>query len=160
MGIDMQMNRAAETLLAGKQTELLGSASSASAPNQCFRMLDGEYIALACDTQAQWEGLCRALGRDEFMTDPRFISNTDRVEHREQLTGLLDTLIGEKPKRWWVVRLENEGVPHGFILDFEQLRHHQQVVENKFLTTVPSTSYGSDVPGGRCPGSSVRHPRI
>ena len=148
MGIDMQMNRAAETLLAGKQTELLGSASSASAPNQCFRMLDGEYIALACDTQAQWEGLCRALGREEFMTDPRFISNTDRVEHREQLTGLLDTLIGEKPKRWWVVRLENEGVPHGFILDFEQLRHHQQVVENKFLTTVHPPHMGPMFLGG------------
>ena len=148
MGIAMQMNRVAETLLAGKPTELLGSASSASAPNQCFRTLDGEYIAVACDTQAQWEGLCRATGREDLLTDPRFSGNTDRVEHREQLAALLDGLIGEKPKRWWVVRFENEGVPHGFILDFEQIRHHQQVVENGFLTTVHPPHMGPMFLGG------------
>ena len=148
MGIAMQMNRVAETLLAGKPTELLGSASSASAPNQCFRTLDGEYIAVACDTQAQWEGLCRATGREDLLADPRFSGNTDRVEHREELAALLDGVIGEKPKRWWVVRFENEGVPHGLILDFEQIRHHQQVVENGFLTTVYPPHMGPMFLGG------------
>ena len=37
MGIAMQTNRAAEALLAHQKLDVLGSASSASAPNQCFK---------------------------------------------------------------------------------------------------------------------------
>jgi len=56
MGIAQQMNRAAEGLLADAPLELLGSASSVSAPNQCFETLDSKFIAVACDNQMQWEG--------------------------------------------------------------------------------------------------------
>ena len=142
MGIAMQMNRAAEILLAGQPAELLGSASSSSAPNQCFKMLDGEYIAVACDTQAQWEGLCRAVGREELIGDSRFETNIERVQHRAALSEILAGVIRTKPKRWWVVQFERNAVPHGFSLDFEQIRHHQQIVENEFLTTIHAPHMG------------------
>ena len=142
MGIAMQMNRAAETLLAGQPAELLGSASSSSAPNQCFKMLDGEYIAVACDTQAQWEGLCRAIGRKELISDTQFETNVERVAHRAALSDILAEEIRSKPKRWWVIQFEKEAVPHGFSLDFEQIRHHQQIVENAFLTTIHAPHMG------------------
>ena len=150
MGITMQMNRAAESLLADQHVQLLGSATSASAPNQCFQMLDRQYIALTCETQAQWEGLCRAINRDDLPTDPRFISNLDRVANRDALSQILTDVIQQKPKRWWVVKLEKEHVPHGFSLDFEQIRNHQHIVENEFLTTIDAPHMGpilvADVP--------------
>ena len=142
MGIAMQANRAGETLLANMPIELLGSASSASAPNQCFQMLDGEYIAVACDTQMQWEGLCRGLKATELTKDPRFLSNVDRVENRQVLAQIVGDAIKQKPKRWWVVQFERELVPHGFSMDFEQIQHHQQVVENEFITTLQSGHAG------------------
>ena len=142
MGIAMQTNRAGEALLAGMPIELLGSASSASAPNQCFQMLDSEYIAIACDSQAQWEGLCRVLGNSDLTKDPRFLSNVDRVQNRQVLAEIVGEAIKQKPKRWWVVQLEREGVPHGFSMDFEQIQHHQQVVENGFISTLHSKHAG------------------
>ena len=148
MGVAMQMNRAAETLLAGKPTELLGSASSASAPNQCFLMLDRQYIAIACETQAQWEGFCRALRQEELMDDARFVTNVDRVEHRDALVEIVAAAIALKPKRWWVVQFERERVPHGFSLDYEQIRYHQQIVENGFLTTINAPHQGPIAVGG------------
>ena len=142
MGIAMQNNRAGETLLANTSIELLGSASSASAPNQCFLMLDGDYIALACDTQLQWEGLCKALKNGDLAKDPRFLSNVARVKNRQVLAEIVGEAIKQKPKRWWVVQLEREGVPHGFSMDFEQIQHHRQVVENEFITTLHSEHAG------------------
>ncbi len=142
MGIAMQMNRAAESLMTGQSAELLGSASSASAPNQCFRMLDQEYIALACDNQAQWRGLCRGVGHNEWIDDERFVDNQARVAHRVELADMLGVVISKKPKRWWVVQFETEKVPHGFSMDFEQIRHHQQVVANELLTTIHAPHMG------------------
>jgi crotonobetainyl-CoA:carnitine CoA-transferase CaiB-like acyl-CoA transferase len=147
MGVAMQMNRAAESLLAGSSVQLLGSASSSSAPNQCFQMLDNEYIAVACETQAQWAGFCRALEVEFLMTDPRFITNVDRVENRAELAAIVGEVISGKPKRWWVVRFEREGVPHGLSLDFEQIRHHQQIVENGMLTTINAPHQGDIIVG-------------
>ena len=147
MGIAMQTNRAAEALLAHQKLEVLGSASSASAPNQCFKMLDGEYIAVACDTQLQWEGLCRALDITDLIRDVRFLTNVNRVENRVVLADLVGEKIQQKPKRWWVVQFERESVPHGFSLDFEQIRHHQQVVESEYIISLQSDHAGEMLTG-------------
>ena len=146
--IAQQNNRIAEGLLAGQAATRLGSASAASAPNQCFETLDHKYIALACETQAQWEGLCRAIGHEDLIDDPRFASNIGRVEHRQALAELLDGIIGAKPARWWVVRFEAEAVPHGFSLDFAGLRHHEQIVKNEYLTTIIPRHTGPMLVGG------------
>ena len=147
MGVAMQMNRAAESLLTAESEGLLGSASSSSAPNQCFQMLDREYIAVACETQAQWEGFCRALEHPELIDDPRFETNVQRVEHRDVLVDIVGEVIASKPKRWWVVRFESEGVPHGFSLDFEQIRNHQQIFANGMLTTIVPPHQGEIIVG-------------
>ena len=147
MGVAMQMNRAAESLLTDASIELLGSASSSSAPNQCFQMLDNDYIVIACETQEHWVGFCRALQNDDLASDPRFESNVKRVEHRDELIEMISAVIKSKPKRWWVVQLEREGVPHGFSLDFEQLRYHQQIVENGMLTTIHPPHQGEIIVG-------------
>ncbi|MBT6962295.1 MAG: hypothetical protein HOA00_14215 [Rhodospirillaceae bacterium] len=148
MGIAQQMNRAAEGLLADKSLDLLGSASSVSAPNQCFETLDGKFIAVACDNQLQWEGFCRAIDQSELVTDQRFITNVDRVNNRDALAELIDTVLKTKPARWWVIRFEREGVPHGFSLDFENIRYHQQILENDFLVTVNPPHTGPMFVGG------------
>ena len=148
MGIVQQMNRAAEGLLADAPLELLGSASSVSAPNQCFETLDSKFIAVACDNQMQWEGFCRAIDGSEFVTDRRFLTNVDRVNNRDVLVELVGTVLKTKPARWWVIRFEHEGVPHGFSLDFESIQYHQQILENDFLVTVNPPHTGPMFVGG------------
>ena len=131
--IAQQMSRAAEGLLTGQPVGRQGSAASASAPNQCFLTKDGRYIAVACEKQAQWQGLAVAIGQTELTTDPRFLTNVDRVEHREALAEIVAAAIATKPSRWWVVQFEREGVPHGFSMNFDDLVNHQQIVGNEYL---------------------------
>ncbi|MDG2241885.1 MAG: CoA transferase [Rhodospirillaceae bacterium] len=136
MGVAQQMSRVAEGLLSDVSLELLGSASSVSAPNQCFETLDSTFLAVTCDNQEQWEGLCRAVEQVELIQDKRFATNIDRVNNRGTLAELVGGILKTKPARWWVIRFQREGVPHGFSLDFESIKYHQQIVENDFLTTV------------------------
>ena len=47
-------------------------------------------------SDAQFEGLCRVLGCEALVVDPRFTTNPARVEHREVLADLLS----ESAKAW------------------------------------------------------------
>ncbi|MEE8307377.1 MAG: CoA transferase, partial [Gammaproteobacteria bacterium] len=147
-GIAQQMSRAAEGLSTGAPVQRLGSASSASAPNQCFRALDHEYIAVACDNQLQWQGFTRAIRQTELVDDPRFATNVDRVTHREALTEIVGSAIAEKPSRWWIIQFQREGVPHGLSLSFDSLLNHQQIVANDLLVETEPPHMGTMNIGG------------
>ncbi len=147
-GIAQQMSRAAEGLSTDLHVEPLGSASSASAPNQCFQTLDGEYIAVACEHQSQWEGFTRAIRQPELAADPRFANNVDRVTHREALAEIVAATLAEKPSRWWIIQFQREGVPHGLSLSFDSLLNHQQIVANDFLVETEPPHMGPMMVGG------------
>jgi len=147
-GIAQQMSRAAEGLFTGKAAARLGSAASASAPNQCFLTQDNRYIAVACERQQQWEGLTRAIGNADLLQDPRFATNIDRVENREALAEIITAALAAKPSRWWVIQFEREGVPHSFSMGFDDLVNHRQIVENDYLVLAEPPHMGPMHLGG------------
>lgn len=59
-----------------------------ASPAGSFQGPDGWIVVLA--TQAQIGGLWAAMGRPELGEDPRFMSNEARVEHRDDLTVLIE----------------------------------------------------------------------
>jgi len=166
MALFMQLTRVAETLTTGEPVPRLGSACTSSAPNQCFAASDGEWLAVAVESQSQWHAFCEAIEQEALCGDSRFATNRDRVQHRSALAEHLAAVFAEKPARWWLSRLERAAVPHGRLLDYDDLRHHQQILENDYLVEVESSA-GSLVLGGlpwqfeRTPGaieSSVGQP--
>src|SRR6476659_911202 len=62
----------------GRSPTPLGSAHVLTAPYQAFRAKDG-YINIGGANQSNWERLCDVLGRPEWKTDPRYLTNDDRM---------------------------------------------------------------------------------
>lgn len=147
MALFMQMTRVAETLTTGKPVPRLGSACASSAPNQCFVASDGEWFAIAVETQEQWRSFCTAVELPKLAADDRFAANKDRVGNRAELAATLSAWFARKPARWWLSRLEQYCVPSARLLDYDDLRHHQQILENNYLVEVNSTA-GPLVLGG------------
>jgi crotonobetainyl-CoA:carnitine CoA-transferase CaiB-like acyl-CoA transferase len=49
-----------------------------------------------------WEPFCRALGREDFLSDPRFRTGADRLLHGDELMAeLFTTLAGETREEWF-----------------------------------------------------------
>ena len=94
------------------------------------------YLAIGVERDEQWPGFCRALKLDELITDPRFATNPQRVEHRVEFVSMLTERFKTKPTAWWMIRLTNEKVPNGPFLRFEELRHHPQVVANGHIVEI------------------------
>ena len=57
-------------------------------PYETFATADGE-IAVAVGSDRQWPRFCEALGLPALAADPRFATNGDRVEHRDELRPIL-----------------------------------------------------------------------
>ena len=56
----------------------LGSAHRMIAPYQAFATKDG-YINIGAANQNNWERMCKAIAREELLSDERFSSNAERM---------------------------------------------------------------------------------
>jgi len=55
-----------------------------------------------------WPALCRAVGHDDWLTDPRYATARDRFVNGEQLIGQLDELFATKPLDEWAAIFDRE----------------------------------------------------
>ncbi|MBI3758495.1 MAG: CoA transferase, partial [Deltaproteobacteria bacterium] len=138
----LQTTRLAEYFATGEQPPPLGSAASTTAPHQAFQCEDQRYIAIGVERDEQWPGFCRALKLDDLISDPRFATNPQRVEHRTELSAILAERFKTKPSAWWTIRLTKEKVPHGPFLTFEELRNHPQVLTNDLIVEIDTPHWG------------------
>lgn len=61
-----------------------GSKHHASAPFDCFPAKDG-WVVIAAANDRLWVKLCKALGREEWGDDPRFVTNEQRFKNYDAL---------------------------------------------------------------------------
>jgi crotonobetainyl-CoA:carnitine CoA-transferase CaiB-like acyl-CoA transferase len=87
---------AAEYSALGRLRERIGSRSRNAGPRGCYRTLDGRYIAISGSTPKMAERLLQAYDLGDLLQDPRFASNEARVEHAEELDGLVTRAIAAR----------------------------------------------------------------
>ena len=119
----------------------LGSAHRLSAPYQALKTSDG-YLNVGGATQSVWESLCRAIGREELLADPRFATGGDRKLHEVELAELLETTFGGKPTAHWMDVLGAAGVPCGPIYDMEEVYRDPQVRARDMLVELDDPDLG------------------
>jgi crotonobetainyl-CoA:carnitine CoA-transferase CaiB-like acyl-CoA transferase len=90
------------------------------APYQVFPTRDGELM-VAGGNDRLFAALCTALDLLELLADPRFHTNPDRVEHREQLVAILADRLQERDTAEWHRLLTEAGVPAAPVADVEDV---------------------------------------
>jgi crotonobetainyl-CoA:carnitine CoA-transferase CaiB-like acyl-CoA transferase len=105
-------NQATAFLGTGVSPGRLGNQHPSIAPYQTLHADDGQ-IVLACGNDRQFRNLCVALGIPELVSDPRFVTNTERVSHRDQLIALLEAASSALTVAELLSRLRQAGVPAG-----------------------------------------------
>jgi crotonobetainyl-CoA:carnitine CoA-transferase CaiB-like acyl-CoA transferase len=108
------VNVAQNVLVTGEEAARYGNAHGSIAPYEPLRAQNG-WVAVAAANDAQFEKLCNALGRYDLLGDPRFATNTSRVEHRAELALQLDETFAGATAEEWIERLNDAGVPSGKI---------------------------------------------
>ncbi|MQA85998.1 MAG: CoA transferase [Streptosporangiales bacterium] len=127
--VDVSLFEAALALSVWETTELwttgripkpFGSAHRLSAPYQALRTRDG-HVTVGANNERLWPRFCRAIGREDLLTDPRFASNLERVENRPALQEELESVMRHKTTDEWVTVLLDAGVPCGPIRNYAEV---------------------------------------
>ena len=141
-GIAYTMWESAIYFTSGRSPGPNGSAHQISAPYQALPTSDG-YITVGGANQRNWERLCRAIGRAELITDPRFEVNAGRMANRPALEATLGETLKTQPMAHWLSVLEAVGVPCGPIYDISQVYADPQVVARDMVVEVEHPTAGT-----------------
>jgi crotonobetainyl-CoA:carnitine CoA-transferase CaiB-like acyl-CoA transferase len=134
-------NRAQGYLVSGEDGGRMGNAHPSVVPYQTFEAAD-KPVAVAVGNDAQFERLCKTIGREELATDERYARNRDRVDNRD---GLIPTLQEEFRKRSadeWVEAIRGAGVPCGPVNDLAAVFEDEHVLGSGILQEVDHPTAG------------------
>jgi len=104
-----------------------GSAHVLSAPYQAFRAHDG-WVNIGGANQANWERIAEVLGHPEWRDDPRFATNTARMQNRDALVAAIEGVLATGTKAEWTARLAAAGVPVGPVHSLAEALAHPQTL--------------------------------
>lgn len=113
-------NIASGYLNTGKVPQRFGNAHASIVPYQLFNTADSR-IALAVGNDEQYRKLCQeVLKRPELHSDPRFVQNKGRTEHRDELLPLLQAAFDGWTSEALIAALRERNIPVGEVKDVAQ----------------------------------------
>jgi formyl-CoA transferase len=95
----------------GRIRERSGNQLSASVPAGMFQAGDGSWLVLTTSTDRTFVRLADAMGRSDLVTDPRYATNRDRVERREEVNEIVGDWFRERSSQQIQDELNGHGVP-------------------------------------------------
>ncbi|HEX8597739.1 MAG TPA: CoA transferase [Chloroflexia bacterium] len=119
-----------------------GNAHPNIVPYQAFATNDG-WLIVAVGNDRQWGRLCDALSRAHLSSDPRFATNSGRVENRAALVPLLEEMFAQRSTSEWLSLLESADVPAGPVNDVAQALSQPHVAAREMVQEVVHPGIGA-----------------
>jgi crotonobetainyl-CoA:carnitine CoA-transferase CaiB-like acyl-CoA transferase len=111
-----------------------GSGHMSLVPYQAFQTKDIQIVVVA-HRDHFFKRFCEAIGRPEWVQDPRFATREARLQNKSILVGLIESHLQTRPGDEWLEAIQKAGVPAGPIntldrvLESAQIRAREMVVE-------------------------------
>jgi crotonobetainyl-CoA:carnitine CoA-transferase CaiB-like acyl-CoA transferase len=137
--------------LSGVPSVRSGSGHPTFSPYGIFATGEGS-ICIGVGSNNIFEKLCIAINREELISDPRFITNADRVANREILKSEIEKALISKRALDWAELLGRNGVPADRVALPEELFDDKQAEAINVLLPYPD----SDSPVKEIPGLPLR----
>jgi crotonobetainyl-CoA:carnitine CoA-transferase CaiB-like acyl-CoA transferase len=97
-----------------------------------FQTADG-YITCGAVSDSEWEGLCGALERPEWLQDERFKTPAGRVRYADARLELTAEVLRTRSSADWLARLDAQQVPCAPILTRDELLSDPQIAANHLI---------------------------
>ena len=125
--------------------EVMGPYSRPSvSQSYALQCSDGKWIALHMSSPEKfWRGLASAIEKPDLFEDPRFATRAGRIEHQEQLIGILGAIFASRTREEWTRRLQREDVPHAAIYDSSEALQDPQAQHLQLLVSTEHPTMGA-----------------
>lgn len=136
--LDFQASR---WLMSGQVPPQAGNNHPTGIPTGVFETKDG-HINIAASGDDIYKRFCRAIGREDLLTDPRFATSKARSDNRETIMEVLMPVTRQKTSAAWIKLLNEAGVPCGPIYTMDQVFADEQVRFLEMAQPVHSPTLG------------------
>lgn len=136
--VTMMLNLLNMHLIEGMKDEELrmGSKYFLGTPYEFYPTADNSNVNICVLTEPHWKAFCSAANLEHLAEDPRFRTNKDRLDHRAELTKIIEARILEKTRDEWVEILLAAGIPCGAVNTIGEVLDHPQVKHRKTIVDV------------------------
>jgi crotonobetainyl-CoA:carnitine CoA-transferase CaiB-like acyl-CoA transferase len=97
-----------------------------------YQTADG-FITVATNSNAEWQGLCRATGHPEWIEDQRFSTPIGRDKHLNERLELVQSALINKSTVEWLRLMEQHDVPAAPTLKRSEVIEHPQVLASEII---------------------------
>lgn len=134
---------AASYKISGKVPARIGNRSNVAAPRGIYKTKDNKYVSLSASMQSMWEKLALTIGSRELIKDPRFLTNSDRLNNQDDLDKPISKFI-KKYNRDEVLNIfSKEGITVGPVLDISEIIEHPYIHDREILIDHYNKEYGN-----------------
>jgi formyl-CoA transferase len=132
--LDLQ---AAKYLVEGVVPKQAGNGHPSGGPTNAYKTKDG-YVNVA-PMPAMWGRLCKALGREEWITHPDYATRDARRKRGREINAEVAAIIAEMDTATVIAKLDAAEVPCGPINTIDQAYADPQAKHLKLTQTVTAT---------------------
>ncbi len=126
----------------GPHPKRAGDRHASIVPYGPYRTGDGRQVVLAVQNDNEWRRFCEGvIERPEFVEDPRYVHNENRLANRESLEAAVEEALSHFGVEEAEKRLEAAAVAYSRMNDVAEVLEHPQVTTRDRLLEV-------EVPGG------------
>jgi len=134
---------AASYKISGKVPARIGNRSNVAAPRGIYKTKDNKYVSLSASMQSMWEKLALTIGSRKLIKDPRFLTNSDRLNNQDDLDKPISKFI-KKYNRDEVLNIfSKEGITVGPVLDISEIIEHPYIHDREILIDHYNKEYGN-----------------
>jgi len=94
-----------------------------------------QWVAVACETEAQWSALVDLIGADELRNE-RFVTRAGRREAHDQIDTIIARWAARRSDHRAAQELAAVGVPAAVVRDVRRAHEHPQIVARRFFELV------------------------
>ncbi len=121
----------------------MGNRVHYSSPRNVYQTQDGEYVALSGSTPNTAKRILIAIGRPELADDPKFATNSARLENADELDALIAEWIINHPFDFVLEHFEKLGAALAPVLGIERISKNEHFVDRNAIIEVPDEELGS-----------------
>jgi crotonobetainyl-CoA:carnitine CoA-transferase CaiB-like acyl-CoA transferase len=127
---------AANFQASGELPRRQGSGAAMIVPYRGYATKDG-FIVIAAGNDKLFASLAKVLGHPEWIGDPRFLTNPDRVNNQGVLYCWIEEIVRERTSREWQEILDAAAVPNAPMQTIAEVIDHPQTKALKMLQPSP-----------------------
>jgi len=126
----------------GLVREREGNRLKNSAPLDNWMTQDGKYLCIIAAGDGLFPRLCRAMGREDLLAEPRFKTMALRAEHGDEINAIVAEWVASKPSMELQAILEKHEVPFGVAYSVADIFADPHIAERGAIETVDDPTIG------------------